>query len=415
MLLYRLTQASSNESQSLLFGAGLDVETQFLDFYNLNTSNPGISVEVTRLICSILKYTCSITFELDPNWFSWGGDGKLIAGVSNGTMDGTLPLWFYSRARGENLSFSTISIPVPYYFATRKYQSEPAIGFSSLVGSFTWRTWLLLILTMLLLSAAINVSQFSPCKFKWINFYKIFMSTWIYLVRKAFPIENTTRSSKVSLLIWGISAILLTSAYSGGLMSSMFKINSKPPFTDFESLLVCLTERRCKMIFQKESPWFSTLMDDNTFQYHKIRDALWNNKPIIVKNYLEAIETIEKTSDVFLVSEMILLTDLTSRNITKCSLYLVELRGYYHFIFQKNHKLLSDFNVASNYVESSGIIKHLINKYLRHNNPCSSYEKSTFGPVPSRFGLAALIVLIAGLVVAFFVLLCEIFLFCRAK
>lgn len=407
---HKLTDFGSSAHVNLTFGVEKNTDKSFIDFSNLRTSRAGLSVELTRLICTNLKANCVLTVIDDSSqWYIWEKDsyGSLLGRVFNGTFNATLPLWFYSKERENYFSFTEFGLPLTQYFATRKFDNFGVIEFRALIGSFNWKVWLLIVVAISLVACVVLLCQKTKAFCCTFSFFETLLAISVMLVRKNFPLQQRGTPTKIALLGWGVCALLLTSAYTGGLISAMLKIDSKPPFRDFSSLLDCLREKRCKMIFQTEDPWFQILLKDRSLRFYAIKETFSENPPLQVSSYTDVFEAIKQTSDIFLVSEVMSLLDLRKVGVNTCPLYLVGVSESLRYIFTKSHPYLKQFNRRAKLVEGSGLMTPLIRKYVSLDSPCDVRQKTRANPVPLRFVFGAACVLILGLTLAAILLMLE--------
>lgn len=343
----------------------------------------------------------------DTFWYYWTNQssGGLIQAVINGTFDATLPLWIHSTEREKLVDFTEAGMPVPFYFATRKFEGANRLQFTSLTSSLRWKVWLCVGISILLISLFIFAIEKRDRKLR--QFIDAILITSVFLIRKALPLRRMKISTRFLMVFWGISAILITSAYTGGLLSSMLRISSKPPFDDFDSLLNCLESFRCKMILQQEDDWFRGFLEDKSSKYFTISQTFDTNPPLFVDTIKKQFETIKKNSGIFLVSEMNLMMDFNLYNVSTCELYLVEEMGEFRFLFRKGHKHLKVFNAQTKRVKQSGLMVPLIHKYLQIEQPCDAVQKAAAKPIRSDYVLTPILVLFFGIVFAFIFLVHE--------
>lgn len=385
---------------SLNFGVARNTYKHFFDIDN--RERPGIAAELTLILCESLRYNCKFTGIDNPNWQIWeySFNFGVLANIFNQTFDGTLPFWLYTRNREENFSFIRPGVPMPYAFATRKCRDDSLVSLISLLTALNGSLLLYILLAIILLSLLVFYFQHKNLGqvFSYLDsFLNVFIHISIFIIRKGLPLRRLTSRANFLLTIWGLSAILFTASYSGGLTSSMFQTFVKPPFYDLPSLGSCLKQHRCRLVLQQEDNWFKNLLKQDSVEFYPIKETLDENPPINVPTYKAMFDLVEKTSNAFLVTEIFPLTDIFEMNITTCRLHLVNVPQTAHFIFQKNHKFLAAIEEKGKWIDKSGLIKFILNKYVRKLENCDSPLQPTRArPVPLSFVTAALILLMIG-------------------
>lgn len=377
----------------------------------LNFKRPGLAFEINKLLCESLKADCQFVIANHSNWFTftneaWGG---LLGEIYSGCYSATMPIWLKSSFREKYFGFSEAAVSIPYYFTTRRFDVQSEVATSAFHGPLNWRVWLLLLLTLTGVSAIIWL-KLRVLQRTYRNFLDVVIVIFGFLIRKGTNWNIGVFSIRVFLLLWGFISLLLTATYTGGLLSAMFKVHKKPPFTDFSSLLVCLKEFRCQMVFSEFDMWFERLFDDSTSKYFDLGVILKKNPPLRVKSTAESFKLIRTTPNIFLVSGHFTLRELKGAVKEIDSLYLVRDMRYYHFVTQKNQTdLLKRINSKIVVLYQSGVGFHLLTKYFKDDNNINLMGKAEAPPLSLRIGLAAVIIMLAGQVISLFVLIYEIF------
>lgn len=391
----------------IFFGIEKGHDRRIIDYAKINSSNPGMAWELTRAACDSLKFTCNLVLLNSSNKMTWnnGSQGGLFGEIADGSLDASLPLYLYSKKREAFFDFTRNAECIPFYFVTRKFDAEPSISIKSIIRSLKWEVWLFILLSILMLSILFWMNQFRLVPHwskQFANCCSILLQVSLFLIRKSLPFEISRSFQKISLLIWGLCSILLTTSYTSGLISSMVKVDVNPPFNDFHSLVRCLKVKECRMVFT-ESGWFEDYIADPSLEIHSLHETLKDNSPVFVQSLMNVIETITKTPQVFLVTELVSVLDLNK--LETCDLYMVQYPVTMHYLFHKNHSQFERFEERLKWVKQSRLIEHLVRKYLGVEDICDS---EIVKPVPLRFMASAIAAWTAGLVFSVISLICEL-------
>lgn len=376
------------------------------------------AVEVTRILCTLLKLNCvfrrtpheqHFTFENE----TWGG---LFGDLLNGTYDLSIPIYFYSQLRSQYFSFSHPTLYEFYYFVTRSPTSYTDwFSVKHLTGPFSWSVWAILLLTTTLLSLFVwfyhkKMANYTDILITYINVSAL-------LLKKSQKFNGLTLAGKSLLNLWAISTIVITAYYTSGLLSSLIRVQPKPPFTDYESLISCLKIKKCQMILNENVDYyFMKLVEDNSSIFYEFKSILDEQPAVIATTHSEMYEKIVSTESTYLVSGALTSADVNVllKFQNDCSLLLLEHYSPTYFMLRKDDPLVASIDSKIDDLEQTGILPKLVKK-LREINRCRLEDtlnystKTSASPIQLKLIFSAVLIALIGFMVGLTCFTCEIY------
>lgn len=371
--------------------------------------------EVTTIICDASRLNCSFTETLDGTYYvinngTWGG---FLGALSNETYNSTLPIFRYTKLREQYFSFSQPVLREFQYFITRK--PSPYIDLFSwkpILAPFNWKVWLALLLATLAISILIWCYQK-----KFSNLLALCINISLLLIRKSQKFYRLNIAGNSLLNIWSVLAIVVTAYYTSGLLTSMIRVQSKPPFSDLDSLIDCLRTAKCRLIVNdKIHSWFLKEKPDRSDSFFVFNEIMKEHPPLYTDKLTDLYKKIESTEDIYLVTGATSASDsavLLKEHNNFCSLILFEYYTDTFYLFRLNDPLVKSVNLGINLVERSGILAKIRQtvpqmKRCRLQDNLSESKKTSASPVQLRWISCAISVSSSGFLLAIVTLLCEL-------
>lgn len=388
----------------------------------LDTPNPGYAVELTKIICESLNFTC--LFEVAPTTaYGHVSNGKwvgLLGYVMEGRYDTSIPVFTLTADRVKDFDFTRTGIHEHLSFVTRKPTVQPGGHLSDIFGPFRVQVWLFLVLSILLMTVLITKSQMwsrskRRSKQTLVYFSNVFIILIVFLSRKAPLIKRSRVPTNVILVFWGLSSIVLIASYTCGLLSAMLRSRPSLPFKDYESLQECIESHKCQFITTQSGAklFLSDIESSNpASELYRLKKSLKHNPPIEVADIKKVLTQMRQETDRFLVTWPTVLHGLQIvDNMTQCALHSVgyadQLRT---FPFRQGDRLQDHFQVRLSDLKQTGIDAKIIAKY-RNTPPCpTDTSKSNLKAFVLQItSLSSPFLLLAfGCFCGFTVILCEV-------
>lgn len=328
----------------------------------------GTLIETTNIFCQSLHLNCTFAWfnsteygDTDENGIGSG----MIGAIQKGTFDASLPDFTPTYRRFKAISFSQLFDIDEIVLMTRASQ-ENELNWK-IVQSFQTNVWIVFILSLLsmaiiLVLASLIMHQSSAPLDTFFN-----MST--SLIQKKFETYLLKfESIRVIVGTWTISALVLTSAYTGVLFSQ--KISAKPlvPFKDLSTFVDCLEQGQCQLVSKSNSTSFlQQLTTPNDALGLRMANSLRTNPLLVEPAELIASKILEekrkylvciggKTSQLYLVN----------RN-RDCSFYILPLglTEVNAFPISKKYPNLERINRMTLAIREFGTGQLINRKYLK--------------------------------------------------
>lgn len=398
----------------------------YVNVDRLGSLSPGLAVEVTQLVCRNLHLNCLFEVSgsgdygafIDGNWSGMLGD------VSRGRYNTSLPVFslpMLKKQKFQNFPIGDFSVKFPLHFAIRRTAQEELISLTALIRPLSANIWLTLLVTVGCLSALLLFTQSfrkgpsTSDSFPY-RLVSTVVSVGIFLVRKGpLFLQSAGTASRIALLSWGISTVVLIATYTGGLLSSMFKTTGKLPFVDMISLANCIKADRCQLVVTRpHDDWFLQLLEDDNSVYQPLKIALQQRSYITVKNSEEsfALITGNRGSKILAAAPDIPATFMKFVRSGVCPLVFIKDNSgnddcYYPF--SPADPSQDQFYGQLRLLHRSGLMEKMTKKY-QPEMKCerdARTKRTTAPPVPLRLALGALVILLVGLIAAGLALMVE--------
>ncbi len=197
----------------------------------------------------------------------------------------------------------------------------------------------------------------------------------------------------------------------------MISLPPKPPFTDMETLLECLTTEKCRLILAKvEDRYFVDKIADDSSYVQQFKSIMDNHPPIIVNDLKTALNLIINTHDVYLVSPDRFADDIDSSYYASsdgCSLLFLEDNYKQYFVLRRNSSLLNRVNLEILRLDSYGILQKIASKLplidrCRVRDLLETPKKTSAKPLNIKWIISVVVVTAFGIIISFSCLLCEL-------
>lgn len=380
----------------------------------LSSANPGYLLAITRNICEIANYNCTLIPWTDPYLgtvvnHTWVGG--FLGALRNGTFDTTLPDFFPTEARLPHFSFSDSHIAVETFFVTRHPTN---LQMSTLLRPLQWQTWAATAATISCVAIIITgATALNLKKFRIVATLKVLLITVLkvstFLTRRSFRFRIQQTVGRMILLFWGLNALVLLSCYAASLLSAMLNTSTPLPFHNFASLVECLNAGVCRMVLSPYADWFTMEIERaKSADFVALRTALSHNPPLMADTVAQTLRFISDSQRHFVVSFPFEVDGHLGSNCTFSLVpYDLAVGSRSTFVFRKGDPTALQIGKALRSLQGLGLDKKIATD-SRSIDRCRGFTTKT-GVTPIRIDslLGIFIVLLVGLFLAAILVLFE--------
>ncbi|XP_050714154.1 probable glutamate receptor [Eriocheir sinensis] len=346
---------------------------------------------------------------------SWSG---LIGAVARKEADFSLGPFSLSPSRAEVVDFTSLVL-VQYYLILGG-RGPPTVdpwGFIFPLGYFVWASIItalvLLPFVMLFMSACAATSVFSPGRYTWAG-------SFFEMIRVLLQQDNWIPSDawwwrRLAVGGWMLASLVLVKSYAGNLMSVLAVRYTQQPY---QSLQDVVRDPSVTMIWQTNTSNVQFIRSAKTGIYSKVGEAERSGRtkfePLI--NIYQSMDTLVRRRDHVLIDMELLIMVMVGLDFTfhgRCDFYKSRERFLpvmLSMIGQKNSPLVPALSRRIMSMTEAGLYTHFTSAVIGNSTACaSSPTKITVSTTLSVINLWGMfVVLVAGYVVSFLVLVLEV-------
>lgn len=250
-----------------------------------NCSKPYFFRDIITLLCSQSDVSCNIEQVNTKDYGSFvNGTWRGMAGM---VINGTYDIFFSYMNTFDRFSVADFSLPAiydPVLLITHKpvniHLSMP--GFMGL----KWLVWLCIVLTIFVISLilATTVSHKPTLKFCH-QAFKECTNLLSILANQSPYFHIIYVSTRFLITFWALCTVIISGFFSGQLLSSLVKLQTVVPFTDFDTFTLCIEQNQCQLItdsFSKD--YMQEILYSNLSSFVRLRKSFKTNPVIIEPN-----------------------------------------------------------------------------------------------------------------------------------
>lgn len=302
--------------------------------------------------------------------------------------------------------------------ATRAPQSvQGGVGFR-VVFAFHWETWCVfisayLITALLIIFAARKVFHMISDTESPPNVFVAIFDQWLSLMtHKHHDKYLVLDFVRIAVACFSLASMVLASSYTGVLFSEKLKTSISLPYEDFESFVVCLEKKRCRIVVSTLSISFiQILLGPGSDLGRRASMTFDRNPPLIMPN-MDAKKAIIEDQSTYLVwigDKNVFETDFQSA--AECKFYILET-GYseaWTFPIRKRSPLKPICDSVAVAFQDLGLQEGALLRYKRASRKCDPNVFNKRSRVSdSATTYAGLCLLAIGIGCGCFVLLTEV-------
>lgn len=294
-----------------------------------------IDLEAASVACKALALTCTFFLHNSTEFGDVDESGRgtgIIGAIQRGLYDTSSPTFTPTYRRLKAVDFSNVYFFADILITTRAPDRKVKALDLSIFHAFRWETWLGMAFVMAMVSAMRALG------------------------RHAEPQKSDFR--RVAAVSWSFGTLVLSSAYTSALFSNRLIGQENLPYKNFESLVLCLEEGRCRLITHSMSSSYLQVLTGSENALGRRIQATFATRPPILRKSSLIPKTILEEEDIFLVW-------LSSKDsfhayvagMEGCQLYVMDAptKDVWAFPVRKKSPLLRRFNKVSVSFRESGL------------------------------------------------------------
>lgn len=394
-----------------------------MECWHEHCKEDGMLMETLHIFCGLYNFICRY-IEFPLNRFNSSGNTSwdaLIEKVRDGYFDTTVPLLSATQKRSEIIDFSEAVYDLPLLLV---FRMPPPIKLSfNRLMALDWKVWLCITACAAIVGIILTFAEIRKAGKKFfVRSFLSFLDTLAILTNQSQEMNLFRTSTRILLLFWAVSALVVSGVYSGTLLKFLLENKLDYPFTDLNSFLVCLEKQQCQLALNSASSSHTALLFNSTKENNeRIQKILQKNPPIISESYTILASQVASTLDKYVVW---LTTEPTLYRVRNqswdCNFTSIKtgVTDLFRFPVQKNSSLKNILDSFAFRLKTSGLNLRFYNRYNANKKPCKQEQKvdeesRTPLPIVSMYNL--LFILLVGYVLSTFILIYEKFIQFRAK
>lgn len=322
--------------------------------------HPGFYLESNRLICEASRNPCCFQPFYGPASNRTQG---ILRALQQGVFNMTEPDYMVTLDRHEVLTLPSYHFTeeLDGIFVTRR-PKQRSYHLSSFLDPFSMEVWICIVFSALLVSFTLEIHDSKhrdSCQIQTV--LQKFLDLLVFLARKGPKISVSHIFAKILLTIWGCIAMIFIIGYSSAVLSALLKFDRAVPFKTFDSLILCIEERRCSFIFFKDAvSVFTRIKSQSPTHFQRFYDAV-NREKILIETLENAIDIILSHEDKFYVTGVLSGTELALLPKYKCDLLLIKTKLVIPTtaLLRKGDKMVEKLNRVLFSLDEFGLFKGL--------------------------------------------------------
>lgn len=359
-----------------------------------------ISFEKNHLSC---LYT-SFPLSSKPNE-TWDA---LVRTVHDGIYDTTTPTITTTVERSQTVDFGDTVLFVRLLFVIRM-SPETRLSMSKLLA-LDWKVWICLFTCTVIIGVILTMTELGKIGKKIACEVTINTLNALALFTNQNQEMNLFRTgTRILLVFWAISALVVSGVYSGNLLSFLLKNELDYPFKNFGTFIECIERQQCQLVVPAASSYSMTMMMKSMIngQNGRFKRVFGTNRILEIPDLEILTQKVIDTKDRYLVW---LTTDATFAALTDnnklCQFYSIDsgLSDRYHFPIRKNFTTKKLLDVFTMHLQNSGTHRKIYESYV-DVNPISSCTSDIDEGTPMAVSsvLSLLFILLIGYGISSFI------------